>query len=413
MINTEKKLNIHLVFALLTAVTIPFLQRLLPLVIALHLLFTLIFIPFSKAELKQTPRFIWLLPLFYLLHLLSFTYTQNKELGLLDLEVKLSFLILPLIYYGKKINFSTQQFYLIIDAFCISTAIAVITCFAHSIYLWMQGETVSSAFFGNNFSFFMHLSYFAAYCNLALLFLLIRTRNTIKSSLSKHSVLLIIGIVLYTVGVFLSASRTGIVSWVLVIIPSLLYLTFTLKAVRLPLLLVGFSLAFFLFILQKQEDNIVLKKFTTYITQLQQPTEDSSGEKASFKRDLIWKNSLELIKDNYLIGVGSGDVRDELVNYYEKNNLSFFIYKRYNTHNQFLQAFAAIGVLGFVIMLLLIPGIIIQGIMYKKSLLLAFGAVFLLLSLSESIFEVQAGVVGFCFFFCVLLSKAHQHYSTI
>jgi O-antigen ligase len=82
-------------------------------------------------------------------------------------------------------------------------------------------------------------------------------------------------------------------------------------------------------------------------------------------RKVIWNNGLKMVKENLLFGTGAGDIKmefeksvnnDESLNEQEKN---LYINKKYNLHNQYLQTFATIGVIGLFLLLYVIihPGV--------------------------------------------------------
>ena len=69
-----------------------------------------------------------------------------------------------------------------------------------------------------------------------------------------------------------------------------------------------------------------------------------------------------------------------------------------DSHQQFLQTFATLGLLGFLSLSLIFIVIIMTGWKQKNFLLLGIGLIYLLFGLTESMLETQAGVVFFTFF---------------
>ena len=57
--------------------------------------------------------------------------------------------------------------------------------------------------------------------------------------------------------------------------------------------------------------------------------------------------SVFVIKKNLFFGVGTGDVKDELIKGYKYYNFQAGFQKQYNCHNQYLQFFVAFGIIGF------------------------------------------------------------------
>ena len=52
-----------------------------------------------------------------------------------------------------------------------------------------------------------------------------------------------------------------------------------------------------------------------------------------------WKTGIQLIKENFIFGVGTGDIKDEYKRKYEKNNSLLLPENRLEAHNTFLTFF--------------------------------------------------------------------------
>lgn len=131
------------------------------------------------------------------------------------------------------------------------------------------------------------------------------------------------------------------------------------------------------------------------------------GESTS-DRLLIWRASNEIIKDNFYTGVGTGDVKDVLLEKYKERNLWYSYEHKLNTHNQFLQTFIALGVLGFLALLasLFVP--LMYAIKRKNMIHVFFILIVFFNILVESMFENQAGVVFYAFFSSFLLMVSYK-----
>jgi O-antigen ligase len=70
------------------------------------------------------------------------------------------------------------------------------------------------------------------------------------------------------------------------------------------------------------------------------------------ERIVIWKNTLKMIQESPLTGVGTGDWKIEILNYplrHTKAESGYTFYQR--AHNEFLQIFAEIGIVGFLLLI--------------------------------------------------------------
>lgn len=134
-------------------------------------------------------------------------------------------------------------------------------------------------------------------------------------------------------------------------------------------------------------------------------------------RVFIWKYGSEVISENFWLGTGTGAADDAL---HEKlldckapfyhGQVAYYLYeKKYNFHNVFLQHWASNGIFSFLILLFLTVGSLIFAIKNRWFVSMAFIAVFLISGFTESLFERQAGVYFFSFFFALLFMQRRQH----
>jgi O-antigen ligase len=122
----------------------------------------------------------------------------------------------------------------------------------------------------------------------------------------------------------------------------------------------------------------------------------------------IWKVSLELIRKNLFFGVGTGDVKDILLESYRRNGLEPVFLQKLNAHNQYFQTFIALGFFGFTLLalMLLIPAIL--ALKHHEYLYFAFISIIAINLLFESMLENQAGVVFYAFFNVLLFAVIQQ-----
>jgi len=125
---------------------------------------------------------------------------------------------------------------------------------------------------------------------------------------------------------------------------------------------------------------------------------DTDSEESSVARILIWQTSLELIKKNPLFGVGTGDVELELMKLYKEKNIKLAVDETLNAHNQYLQTFIALGIIGFVALIASFVFPAVYAFRKKQLLYLLFLAIFAFNLLVESMLERQAGVVFYALF---------------
>ncbi len=129
---------------------------------------------------------------------------------------------------------------------------------------------------------------------------------------------------------------------------------------------------------------------------------NSSGHSV-MQRLEYWKASLSIIKNNFWLGVGTGDMNKVFNNYYEKENSLLDHIFRWRSHNQFLSIFVGFGIIGFIwfIVFLLYPPLK-TGRMFDYYYFVFF-IISMLSMLSEDTIESQAGVTFFAYFSCLFL----------
>ena len=113
----------------------------------------------------------------------------------------------------------------------------------------------------------------------------------------------------------------------------------------------------------------------------------------------MWETSIELLKENPLVGVGTGDVKDVLKQRNREKGLEHLVELNLNSHNQFLTLGVALGGIGMLLLILLVFTAFVYGCLVSGDLwihrLIMLGI--FLFFLTESAFETQAGVVFFTF----------------
>lgn len=128
----------------------------------------------------------------------------------------------------------------------------------------------------------------------------------------------------------------------------------------------------------------------------------------------FWKAAVGIIKDNYLFGVGTGDVEAAFNERYKKIN-SYLTQKwRLRSHNQFLSIGVAFGIIGmgYFIFSLFFPLVYRKG--YRDYFYSTFFIIAFLSMLAEDTLETQAGVTFFAFFNSLFLfSREKEKVQTV
>lgn len=128
------------------------------------------------------------------------------------------------------------------------------------------------------------------------------------------------------------------------------------------------------------------------------PTGSSQLQRLEF-----WKASLGIIKDNWLTGVGTGDMNEAFQQQYEKMKSKLSPDQRWRSHNQYLSIFVGFGIFGFLWFLfaILYPAIALGK--FKDYFFLVFFIIVMLSMITEDTIESQLAVTFFAFFYSFFL----------
>lgn len=334
---------------------------------------------------------LWFL-LFYLMHFFGMAYSDNTSFGWMDIGMKASFAILPVVFV--LFNFSVN-WTVLFKSFIVGALISVLVCFYLS-YL-NYAETGKPWHFRESYlSHFMHRSYWATYLVMAFVFsvyLLVKKQlNFLLGAL--------LALVFFAV-VFITGSKAGILILVISTVSLLIYIAKETGQLKWALGLGVTALAILI---------TTLSFFPSVTNRIKSSYKYATGEygidvtntESTASRILMWRTSTELIKENPLLGVGTGDVKDALVQRNTEKGYIDVAKRNMNAHNQFLNSWVAIGVFGFLFLLgvFALPFVFPptqENFIYRIIIFALFASL-----LAESFLETQAGIIPVAFWMCLL-----------
>jgi hypothetical protein len=117
----------------------------------------------------------------------------------------------------------------------------------------------------------------------------------------------------------------------------------------------------------------------------------------------FWKASIGIIRENWLTGVGTGDMNEAFQQQYQKMHSKLAPDQRWRSHNQFLSIIIGFGIFGFLYFLfsILYPPYALGR--FSDYFFLIFFIIAILSMIPEDTIESQAGVTFFAFFYSFLL----------
>ena len=375
----------------------------------LLIIYLLITIRFNKPVLivNRDTLFLVIMPLLlYLLYVLSLIYTDNTRHGLRDLETKAALIIIPLIilFYQRSLRERHLFSFWYIWSFVLACCYLLVDSFSD----WILAGDIQS-FYYDQFSDLMHPTYFTMCLTLAVMFvneLVMEKRTFIGSNRLISSALLF----LLTVSMFLTSSRAGLsIGWLLILFQLFVYLYYRRMSFFMPAYFVGCML-FSVIVLSNSDSrfNILISEVTSGESGVIKADSSKVDVSPVSHRLTLYKSAFRVMASNPL-GVGVGDVQDELVKVYREIGYQKAAEVRYNPHNQFLQTAVAIGWAGMVILIFFFLGLFIYALRQHDIPLAGLSSLIGLNALFESVFEVQRGVLLFAI--CLLFLVVNKHRS--
>ncbi len=349
-----------------------------------------------KELFEGTWRNLWFITsiIFFVISLLSNFLYYNPNDPLSAVEVKLTFLLFPFLFFLFK--FDKEVTKRIIVGFVSGCMFACLICIARAFAYLFKGD--SSYFYYSNFSYFMHSSYFAMYLNLALLFVILFYFKWFKTDPSFRYITYFL-IALFILCIVLCASKMGLIGlFILTPVALVMELRASMKLKHYLIGLAG-AVAICLSVYAVMPQVFDRLKSVAVVTE---KNVDITSKESSLVRVLIWEQCKQIIKENPVYGVGVSRANETLYKAYETNGLVGALENKLNAHNQFFQTAIGMGIIGLLNLLLLTIGLIIYGLRKKRNLIFFFALLITCNFMVESMLQTSAGTVFYVFFLCFL-----------
>lgn len=365
-------------------------------------------------QLDKRKRVYVLLPAsYYLLCIIGLIYTYNIKEGIYELDKKITLVAFPVLFLfffkeltGERLNnilksylagITTCALISVCLGFYYSTSIVngtiqfrtAVNDFVHERgdSFFEQVTQGGNYFFGPYISPFIHTNYYGLYLSLGIIiasyFFIISER--------KYRYL-VIALLLFCM-LILTDSRGPLISFLFCIpIVILFSVRNRLTRISLPLLIAGIIAVI-----------SISPRTSLLFFNLQETIENVryDSEESTMLRLVVWDAAIEIIRDNWLWGVGTGDREDAMLNVTRHKNKAAFQMKL-NAHNQYFEAFLTFGISGLIVIVALILVPLRRALSRRQHLLAAFLTVIGLNMLFESALQVFQGIAFFSFFFGIL-----------
>lgn len=350
-----------------------------------------------RSKLSWRNPAIWLL-LFYLMHFVSFIYSENMSFAWMDVGMKASFIVFPVIFFffQPRINWKVTIALFLLGVF---TSISINLILSFNKYL----ETdVHHYLFGERLSHFMHRGYWSIFLTIAYVLIFEQIlRNPLRRFYNYFGLLVVL------IVVFMSASKISIL---LLLLVSVYYLFFVFKRMNhkgfMAVILVTLIGSIFLVVkFTPQLSSRIYRATESVFVPVEEM--DKVNIESTTARIFMWDTAIDLIRDNFWLGVGSGDVKDELQALNYQKGYIGVAEKNLNSHNQFLNTHVAIGFFGVVFLFLSYFFAFSFSKRPNRSIQNWIVFILFMAALPEAFLETQAGIVP-CAFILVLFGYKNK-----
>jgi O-antigen ligase len=342
-------------------------------------------------------RNLQFLYIFFFLTVLSAAFSENKEEALFNIENKLSFVFIP--YYFFCFKWPAELIKRCLVSFVSGCFFACLFLILRATVFYAKGNT--DYFFYTLFSDFIHPSHFSLYLILAISIVIVYYPSWMK----QHKALLRASnffLLVFIVSVFLCSSKTGIIS-LTIVFPLLIAYRFRTYLNYKKAIVAGVLLLTLLFIAASFLGGPFER--LRALTAMSSHSLDKTSVESTGVRILIWEQALNLIKSNYITGVGVGDVNDELMQAYKENGMTGAMEHHLNAHNQYLQSFLGIGIFGLLSLISITFFQMGKAFLQKHFMLFIFMLLIVFNFFVESMLQRSDGILFFSFFFCLFNLK--------
>jgi O-antigen ligase len=368
---------------------------------------------FSQATFNYKLLFVLFIT-FFIWQLIGLLYSENSAGGWRNIVLRLSLFLFPLVLISPG-EIVKQKGKILLKSFAISTFIYIMVCFGYALYRSFHVQngniifnphlpvyTWLNYFYGTDFAIFQHPSYLSMFIIFSVYIALEELFN--KTVIKIRKVLWLIVCLILLSAIYLLSSRAGMLATI-ISLPLYFLFKFRNNAINKYM-----GAGIFLIILILLVILISNPRLHDYFKN-ESKTELIDKTLKESRLD-IWKATLNIIKNNFVFGVGTGDIQDQLNKEYKRlGNTELIGVKNLNSHNQYLEVIAEHGLVGLILFLSMIGVMILIAISEKNILYIMFILIVIFSFIFETMLNRLAGVSFFSLFAFLLLHVNTQKVS--
>jgi hypothetical protein len=365
----------------------------------------------------------------YLVFVAGVFYSENMHSAVFDIQMKLSLFIIPPFIFLLK-DFYKKYFNSILLTFVIANVVAGLICICVAFYHSLSFQNGSLIFDINvpgvyedthtefptyfaysDFSVFKHPTYFSMYITLSFFTVIYFLNNAFYflKNIKRNKLIYIVALTFLVLLIYFLKSKAAYMTLFLFTMIYLIVYVIKKKKFLIGGAVIGCLIVLSIIGFRNNSRFYYVKSAISNIGGLTDAIQRKDFQfivdRYGVDRIPIWMLSSEIISENFLIGVGSGDVSDNLMIKYKKYNLHYFESNKFNAHNQYFETFVATGIIGFLIFMtwLFYPVFYKRNYNKKRFLILILVGILMINFLFESALNTISGVMFIAFFYSFLL----------
>lgn len=338
---------------------------------------------------------------FFLWQLAGLLYSDNFDAGRRNIELRLSMLLFPLVLFdpGRKLK---AEIHSVLKVFALSNLAFIIICFVFAAFRSLKtGDNGLefnphpadapwlNYFFAMRLAIFQHPSYLAMFTLLSAFISLDFFFGRREAGMSGYT-WLVAALILLAAVYFLS-SKAEILTAVLAL-PFYFFRRFRRQKgnrILLASVIAAVVVSVPLFLSNP--------RVSAYLKNYAQAGKENGG-RIDDSRLNIWKTVGGLVKDNFLLGAGTGDIQDELNRKYIESGMNELASNNYNTHNEFIEIQIENGIPGSLLFVSLFIVMLFMAVRDWNLIYVMFIMIVFVSFLFETMLNRLAGVSFFAFF---------------
>lgn len=349
---------------------------------------------------------------FYIWIVIAILYSEHINLGLKSLQSSISLFIIPFVLFFFTENISKKTVRYINLSFVTACALLAIYIHAYLFYKGVYTDYKTTTFWQSPIRETLAINPFKdlhpTYISLWFFYCIIYLIDRLLTNFKKNKPIVVLPLlVLFLISTVLLSSRIAFIAFIVALLS---YFLFSIKNRKVKIVAISFLIT---------STIVLIMSFSTLksrfvdefkVTELKPPVEEVHNSLNI--RVGIYNCTIDLIKQHWLLGLGSGNVQKNLNNCYSNYNTDVYKKTDYNTHNQYFHVFLASGIIGLLLFLVAFFFQLQLAIRTQNFLYLSFLILLFVSFLSENILVRINGVFFYVLFNSLFIKQCIQRQKT-